>query len=593
MRLLLVLALPLLWAPVAHAAPQHAQAMYGAPKYSAGFSHFDYVNPDAPKGGTLRRHTVGSFDSLNPFIPRGTPAAGLGYLYDTLTVASDDEPFTQYGLLAETIDIADDRSSVTYRLRPQARFADGSPVTAEDVVFSFHALVEKGSPLYAFYYHDVEKVEALDAHTVRFSFAAGENQELALIVGQLQVLPKHYWAERDFSRGTLEPPLGSGPYRAVTVEAGKRIVYQRRDDYWGKDLAVNRGRYNFDRISFEYYLDDTVALEAFKAGRYDLRQEQSAANWANGYQGPALSRGDIILETFQHQLPTGMQGTVFNLRRPLFQDPVLREALGYAFDFEWTNQNIFHGQYRRTRSYFQNSELAATGLPSAAELALLTPLRDQLPARVFTEAYQPPVTDGSGRPRANLMVAQKMLRDAGYTLVDKQLHTPDGKPVQFEILLDNPVFERVIQPLVRNLATLGVRATVRRVDQPQYVERKRRFDFDMLIDVFPQSNSPGNEQRDFWSSSAADRPDSRNTLGLKDPAIDQLVENVIRAPDRAALVTATRALDRALQWGHYVIPNWYLDRFRLAYSRHLAHPDGNAPYGLPLDAWWDQRQVTR
>lgn len=589
MRTLIAILLSLC-ATGALAAPQyHAVAMHGEPKYPADFRHFDYVNPEAPKGGILRRHVIGSFDSFNPFIPRGTAAAGIGYLYDSLTTASQDEPFTQYGLLAHRIEMPEDRSWVIYHLRKEARFADGEPVTAEDVVFTFDTLLEKGSPFYSYYYGDIEQVEALDTHRVKFTFKPGDNRELALIVGQLQILPAHYWQEHDFSRGSLEIPLGSGPYRVASFDAGKRVVYERREDYWGKDLPVNRGQYNFDRITFEYFLDDTVALEAFKAGRYDLRVENVAANWATGYQGPALNRGDIVLETFAHSLPTGMQGFVYNLRRPLFQDRTLRKALAYALDFEWTNQNIFHGQYRRTRSYFQNSELAATGLPSEAELKLLEPLREQLPEEVFTQAYQPPASDGSGRPRENLLRAQALLREAGYTVRDSQLYTPEGQPVRFEILLDAPVWERIAVPFARNLQAIGVHAEVRRVDQPQYIERQRNFNFDMTVNVFPQSNSPGNEQRDFWHSSAVERPDSRNVIGLADPAIDALVDAVISARDREELVTSCRALDRALQWGHYVIPNWNLDYFRIAYQRHIAHPASNAPYGLPLDAWWDAR----
>lgn len=593
MRLRALLTAPLLLVPVlltlastSAANGSHAIAMHGEPKYAADFSHFDYVNPDAPKGGNLRRHTIGTFDSFNPFISRGSPAAGLGQIYDTLTVSSADEPFTQYGLLARSIETPEDRSWVIYHLREEARFADGKPVTADDVVYTFKLLTEKGQPFYSFYYGDVENVEALDKHRVKFSFKPGDNRELALIVGQMQVLPKHYWEERNFERGTLEAPLGSGPYRIASRDPGKRVVYERRDDYWGKDLPVNRGRHNFARISFEYFLDDTVALEAFKGGRYDLRVENVAANWANGYQGPALSRGDIIMDTFDHDLPAGMQAFTYNLRRPLFQDKTLRKALAYAFDFEWTNQNLFHGQYQRTRSFFENSELAATGLPDANELKLLEPLRDDLPEEVFTSVYNPPASDGSGRPRANLLRAQTLLREAGYTLRENQLHTPDGAPVRFEILIDSAHWERIALPFSNNLRGLGVRAEVRRVDQTQYTERLRRFDFDMVVNVFPQSNSPGNEQRDFWHSSAADRPDSRNLLGLQDEAIDTLVGHIISAQDRDALVTSTRALDRALQWGHYVIPNWYTDNFRIAYWKQIAHPGKPTPHGLPLDTWW-------
>jgi microcin C transport system substrate-binding protein len=571
------------------AAPgNHAIAMHGEPKYSADFRHFDYVNPAAPKGGTLRLHVIGTFDSLNKHIPKGNAAAGINYLYDTLTTASQDEPFTQYGLLAKTVELAADRTSVTYHLRPEARFADGVPVTAEDVVFTFELLTTKGSPFFAYYYADVTKVEALNKHSVRFLFRDNKNKELALIVGQLPVLPKHYWQDRDFSKPMLDKPLGSGPYRVETIQPGRRVVYSRRDDYWGKDLPVNRGQYNFDRISFEYYLDETVSLEAFKGGAYDWRAERSAKDWASGYNSPALSKGEIIKLEIPHRLPAGMQGFVMNQRRALFRDRSLREAIGLAMDFEWSNQNLFHNQYVRTRSYFQNSDMAATGLPSAAELKILEPFRKQLPEEVFSREYQPPTTDGSGRPRANLQRAQQLLREAGYRLDGNQLVTATGTPVRFEILLDSGAFERVALPFARNLKALGIDASVRRIDVTQYLERTRKFDYDMIIGMFPQSNSPGNEQRDFWHSAAVDMADSRNQIGLNDPVVDALVEMIINAPSREDLVVRTRALDRVLQWGHHVVPNWHLNRFRVAYRHTLAHPEVSPPYGLPLDAWWQK-----
>ncbi|MDF1630398.1 MAG: extracellular solute-binding protein [Alcanivoracaceae bacterium] len=586
-----ILLAPILFAVAisAHAAPgKHAIAMHGEPKYGAAFSHFDYVNANAPKGGTLRRHVIGTFDSFNPFIPQGNPATGTGYLYDTLTTPSQDEPFTQYGLLAKTIELAADRSYVTYHLHPQARFADGVAVTAEDVVFSFNLLTDKGSPFYAYYYGDVERVEAVSKHSVRFHFRTRENKELPLIVGQMPVLPKHHWKDRDFSKPSLEVPLGSGPYEVESFQPGRRVVYQRRDDYWAKNLPVNRGQYNFNHLSFEYFLDETVSLEAFKGGAYDWRLERSAKDWASGYNSPALTRKEIILEEIPHSLPSGMQGFVMNQRRELFTDRALREAIGLAMDFEWSNQNLFHGQYTRTRSFFQNSEMAATGLPSEAELKLLEPFRKQLPKEVFEKEYQPPETDGSGRPRENLQRAQQLLRAAGYTLEKNQLKTPKGALVRFEILLDSGAFERVALPFSRNLKALGIDASVRRIDPTQYLERVRKFDYDMIIAVFPQSNSPGNEQRDFWHSSAADMSDSRNRIGLKDPAVDALVEQIIRAQDREQLVVACRALDRVLQWGHYVVPNWHVNRFRVAYRSALARPKVNPPYGLPIDAWWQK-----
>lgn len=589
LRTLLLAPLLLTLVATTQAAPaSHAIAMHGKPKYDANFQHFDYVNPDAPKGGTLRRHVIGTFDSFNPYIPKGNAAAGTGYLYDTLTTASQDEPFTQYGLLASSIELADDRRHVTYRLRPEARFADGKPVTAEDVAFSFELLISKGSPGYAYYYADVEKAEVVDRLTVRFHFRSTENKELPLIVGQLPVLPRHYWQERDFSKPTLDKPLGSGPYQIEAVQPGRRVVYQRRDDYWAKNLPVNRGQYNFDQLSFEYFLDETVSLEAFKGGAYDWRLENSAKDWATGYASPALTRKEIILEEIRHQLPVGMQAFVMNQRRPLFQNRALREAIGLALDFEWSNQNLFQGQYVRTRSFFQNSEMAATGLPSAAELKILEPFRKQLPEEVFNREYQPPKTDGSGRPRENLQQAQLLLRDAGYALKQNQLFTAAGEPVKFEILLNSPAFERIALPFSRNLKALGIDASVRRIDPNQYVERVRKFDYDMIVGGFPQSNSPGNEQRDLWHSKAADTPDSRNLIGLKDPVVDALVELIISAPTREDLVTRCRALDRVLQWGHHVVPNWHIDRFRVAYRHTLQHPEISPPYGLPLDSWWQK-----
>ena len=570
----------------AEAITQHAIAMHGEPAYADGFTHFNYVNPDAPKAGTLRRHVIGTFDTFNPFISRGTAAAGIAYLYDSLTVASLDEPFTQYGLLAQSMQVPEDRSWIIYTLRKEARFADGTPVTAHDVVFSFTTLTEKGAPFYSFYYGDVDKVEALDDHRVKFSFKPGDNQELALIIGQMQVLPAHFWKDRDFTNASLDYPMGSGPYRLVSHEPGRQVVYERRDDYWAKNLPVKRGHHNFDRLTFEYFLDDTVALEAFKGGRYDLRMENRASTWASGYDSPALERGDIQLREIHHSLPAGMQGFVYNLRKPIFQDPVLREALAYAYDFEWANSNLFHGQYRRTRSYFQNSEMEAQGLPDEAEFALLEPLAQHLPPRVFTQTYHPPASDASGRDRKNLIKARQMLLDANYTLENRQLISPDGEPVRFQILLDSAAFERIVLPFAQNLQTLGVTADVRRVDPQQYTERLRKFDFDIVVHVFGQSNSPGNEQRDYWHSDAATRTDSRNIAGISNTGIDALVELLIAAPDRQSLVTRARALDRALQWGHYVIPNWHLDYFRVAYHTSLRHPDKEVPYGFPIDTWW-------
>jgi microcin C transport system substrate-binding protein len=567
----------------------YAMSIYGHPKYPANFNHFDYVDPDAPKGGRLRLDAIGTFDTLNPWTMKGTSADGLSRTYDTLTVASLDEPFTQYGLLAERMDLAPDRSWEIFYLNPNARFSDNTPVTAEDVVYTFHLLITKGSPFWAFYYKDVTNVKAIGKLAVKFTFKKGASRELPLIIGQMAILPKHYWEKHDFTKTTLTPPIGSGPYKVAEVNPGKRIVYQRRKDYWGKDLPVNRGLYNFDTISYDYYMDDTVALEAFKGGAYDFRNEMSAQRWATGYTGPALASGTIIKQTFPDLQPAGMQAFAFNLRNPLFDNRTLRHAISLAFDFQWTNKALFYGQYKRTRSYFQNSEMAAIGLPSRAELALLDPYRDKLPKEVFTQVYEPPVTDGHGRPRKNLRKAQQLLQQAGYQLKSNQLYTPDGKPVAFEFLLSSPAFERVVLPFTENLAALGIKVTPRRVDQPQYINRVRHFDYDMIVATFPESASPGSEQRIYWTSAAAKRPGSQNYIGIASPVVDALVDKLVNSHTHQELVTRCRALDRVLQWGYYVVPNWYNDHFRIAYRNTLAYPATSEKlYALPINAWWSK-----
>lgn len=564
----------------------HGLAMHGAPKYPAGFSHFAYVNPDAPKGGEVRLHAIGTFDTLNHLNLKGVAAVGLGGLYDTLLTSSDDEAFSEYGLLAESVEVAADRSFAVFHLRPEARWHDGAPVTARDVVFSLALLKEKGHPFYRAYYAGVERAEAVGERSVRFSFSGGENRELPLIVGQMPVLPQHYWEEREFDRTTLEPPLGSGPYRIAGVDPGRAIIYARVDDYWGRDLPVNRGRHNFARMRFDYYRDATVALEAFKAGEYDFRQENVARDWATGYDVPAARQGLLVRQEIFHERPTGMQAFVMNTRRPLFSDRRVRQALAYAFDFEWTNANLFYGQYTRTSSYFSNSELAAAGLPGPEELAILEPFRGRVPEEVFTREYRPPATDGSGQIRENLRRALALLSEAGWTVRDKKLRNDRGEAFSFEILLNAPTWERISLPFAKNLERLGIEARVRTVDAAQYQKRVEDFDFDMVVDVFGQSLSPGNEQRDFWSSTAADEPGSRNTIGVKDPVVDALVDLVIAAPDRESLIHRTRALDRVLLWGHYVIPHWHIRSFRVAYWDKFGRPEVTPRYALAFDAWW-------
>jgi microcin C transport system substrate-binding protein len=564
----------------------HGLSMYGDLKYGPGFKHFEYVNPSAPKGGDVRLAAIGTFDTLNPFVLKGVPAAGLGELFDTLTVGSADESFSQYGVVAETIEMPADRSWVAYTLRSEARFHDGSPITVEDVIWTLETLKTKGHPFYRSYYAQVMKAEKVAERKVRFSFGPGDNKELPLIVGQLPVLSRAYWGKRDFEKTTLEPPLGSGPYRIEAVEPGRSISYRRVKDYWGARLPTSVGRDNFDTIRYDYYRDTTVALEAFKGGEYDFRQENSAKNWATGYTGPAVTQGLIRKEEIRNEVPTGMQAFVYNMRRPVFQDPRVRRALAYAFDFEWANKNLFYGTYARTKSYFSNSELASSGLPSPEELKILEPFRGKISEDVFTREYQPPATDGSGNIREGVRDALRLLGEAGWIIKGQKLVNAKGEPMAFEILLSDSNWERIALPFVKNLERLGVTARVRVVDPAQYQKRAEEFDFDMTITVWSQSLSPGNEQRDFWTSEVAQVRGSRNLAGIRDPVVDKLVELVIQAPDRQDLVARTRALDRVLLWGHYVIPHWHIQMFRVAYWDKFRRPAKSPRYALGFDTWW-------
>ena len=569
----------------------HAIAMHGQAKYPANFSHFDYADPQAVKGGRLKLGVQGTFDSLNPFIAKGTAADRLNLIYDSLTVQSGDEAFSRYGLLAETIEIPEDRSWVIYHLRQNAYFHDGHPITAEDVVFSFNILREQGSPVYQSYYRQVEAVEALDDYRVKFSFNGDVNRELALIVGEFAILPQHYWRDRDFSRSSLELPLGSGPYRIAEVNAGRRLVYQRVPDYWARDLPVNVGLYNFDRIQLDYYKDAVVLLEALKAGQYDVRVENYSKQWATGYTGNAIDRGWLKREQIAHQNPTGMQCFLMNLRNPLFQDIRVRQALTYAFDFEWTNKNLFYDAYTRTDSFFSNSELASHGPLPAEERTILQPFAQQLPASLFEQPFQLPASVADGYNRHNLRQSVRLLREAGWQVVDNQLvHQQTGQPFVFEILLVQPSFERIVNPYAKALKKLGISVTIRHVELSQYINRARTFDFDMIVHSIGQSLSPGNEQLEYWHSSRADTQGGRNLLGLRNPVVDQLVEAIIAAQDRQQLIYLTRALDRVLLNNYYVIPQWHIGSHRLAYwdkfSRPAQAPKYDANFELGLLTWW-------
>ena len=571
----------------AHAATTPGMSLFGDLKYAPDFKHFDYVNPEAPKGGAMRLSSIGTFDTLNPFVVKGVPAAGIGGIFDTLTARSEDEPGSEYGLVAETIELAGDKLSVLYTIRKEARFHDGTPMTPEDVVWTFEALRVKGHPMYRSYYGDVTKVEKEGERGVRFTFKSAENRELPQIIGEMPVLSKAYWSGRDFEKTTLDPPLGSGPYKIESVDPGRAITYRRVADYWAADLPVMKGRYNVDVMHYDYYRDGTIALEAFKAGQYDVRRENSSKSWATGYDSPAVRAGLIKKEQIPNELSSGMQGFGFNLRRPIFRDPRVREALAYAFDFEWSNKNLFYGSYQRTRSYFDNSELAATGVPQGEELKILEKFRGHIPDAVFTAEYNPPKYDGSGNIRDGLRSALKLLKEAGWTSKgEKLVNDETGQPFEFEILLDDPQMERIVLPFTKNLERMGVTAHVRTVDPSQYEKRMETFDFDMAVALFPQSLSPGNEQREFFGSAAASEQGSRNILGIKDKAIDELIEELINAPDRESLVAHTRALDRVLQYGYYVVPNFHLGAFWVAYWDKFRRPITAPKYSVGMETWW-------
>lgn len=568
-------------------AAEHALAMYGTPKYGPEFQHFDYVDPDAPKGGEMRRWALGSFNSLNPFILKGEPASIVTSTFDTLAVQSADEPFSVYGLIAEAIKVPEDRSSVTFVLREAARFHDGTPIEPHDVVWTFNTLMEKGHPAYRVYYRDVAEVEQTGPRSVTFRFKDSGNRELPLILGQLPVLPEHALAERGFDKQTLEPMLGSGPYKVGRFESGRFIELQRVEDYWAADLPVNRGRHNFDRLRVEYFRDTNAAMEAFKAGKYDVREEHVSKLWATAYDFPAANAGLVVKARIPHEEPQGMQAFFMNSRRAVFSDPKVRHALAYAFDFQWTNETLFYGAYTRTKSYFANSELAARGLPSDAELALLEPFRDQLPEEVFNAEYAPPSTAGQGGLRTNLRTASRMLKEAGWVIRDgRRVNAESGEPLAFEIMISQPSMERVVNPFVESLRRLGVEATPRVVDASQYQNRMEQFDYDMTTFRYGQSPSPGNELRDRFGSEAAQTPGSSNYLGVSDPVVDALIDKVLSSETREELVNRTNALDRVLLWSHYVIPHWHIPAYRLAYWDRFGKPETRPIYAVGLDTWW-------
>ncbi len=580
--------------PGAAAAPRHhALSLVGEPKFGPDFKHFDWVDPDAPKGGTVRQWALGSFDSLNAFSVRGSPATGLGLIYDTLMTTSPDEASTEYGLVAKWVSFPEDFSTVTFGLRPEARFHDGTPIGPEDVVFSLEAL-KKAHPHYNAYYRNVLRAEKTGEHEVTFTFDQKGNRELPQIVGQLPVLPRHFWQAkgpngemRDLSRSGLEVPLGSGPYRIKSVDAGRSIVYARVDDWWARDLPVSKGQWNFDELVFTYFRDRVPAFEAFKAGTIDFWRETSAKSWATAYDFEAVRRGQVKKEEIAVKTVTPMQAFVFNARRKQFQDPRVRRAFNLAFDFEWMNRNLFYDQYKRTESYFGNSELEATGLPSGRELEILKEIEKEVPPEVFTTEWKNPVNTTPEDQRNNLRQAARLLADAGWTAKGGVLTNAAGEQLTVEFLLVQPDFERVVLPFKTNLERLGVRTSVRIVDTSQYQRRSDSFDYDIIVDSFPQSISPGNEQRNFWGSAAAGTEGSQNSIGVRNPAVDKLIDRIIFARDRAELVAATRALDRVLLWNHYVIPQWHTPYDRIATWAIFGRPEKLPEQAVSfMRVWW-------
>lgn len=579
----------------------HAMSLIGAPKYGPDFKHFDYVNPDAPKGGTVRLYGIGTFDSLNLISFKGNKASGLAYIYDQLMARSLDESSAEYGQLAEWVSYPPDFSSVTYKLRDNARWHDGKPVTPEDVIFSLTVL-KANNPAYSGYYKNVTHAEKTNEHEVTFYFDQKNNRELPQIVGQLVILPKHFYEGPDAAGrkpdGTwLETPLGSGPYKIKTVNAGRYIVYERVQDYWGADLPVSIGYNNFDEIRFDYFLDRLPAFEAFKAGKLDYMAESSAKSWATAYGFPAVVNKSVIKrDDIQLKNPEPMQAFVFNIRRDKFKDPRVRQAFNLVFNFEWLSQNIFYSQYQRTSSFFENTELAAKGLPQGKELEILNEVRDQVPAEVFTTEYKNPVNATPQDIRRNTREAARLLREAGYEIRNNRLVNKDtGKALEVEFLLISPDFERVVTPFKQSLERIGVTSTIRVIDASQYQRRTDNYDYDIIVDTFGQSESPGNEQRDFWGSEAADRPGSRNTIGIKNPAIDKVIERIIYAKDREELIAACQAMDRILLWNHYVVPQWFSPKERIAYWNKYSHPETlpSRSVGFPEIWWYDKEKAAK
>lgn len=571
------------------AEPQHGIAMHGAPLHGPGFEHFSYANPDAPKGGDLKLAAIGSFDSLNPLIIKGVSAGGIrDYVFESLMARAYDEPFSLYGLLAETVETPDDRSWVEFRVREEARFSDGTPVTVDDVVFSLETLRDKGRPNHKYYYSKVAEIVRPDAQTVRFVFGPDGDREMPLIMGLMPIIPKHIYETRAFDETTLVPPIGSGPYVITEVEPGARVVYSRSPNYWGKDLPVNRGHYNFDRLIYDYFRDANASFEAFKAGLYDIRPEDDPTRWATGFDIPAVRDGRIELKSFTKATPSGMRALVYNTRRAVFDDPKVRAALSLVFDFEWVNTNFYYSAYKRTQSFYDGSELASTARPASdTERSLLAPYAGVVSADILSNGYTAPVSDGTARNRQNRRAAIKALESAGWVIKDGvMVDATSGQQLAFEITVATLEDQRLALNYSDALKSIGVDGNVRYVDSSQYQQLRQTYDFDMIFNFWYASLSPGNEQSFYWGMDAADQDGTRNYMGVKEPAVDGMIEAMLAARERDKFVAAVRALDRVLLSGDYVIPLFYQPDQWVAHWSRLKHPEETSLYGYKINTWW-------
>ena len=568
---------------------QHGVAMHGDLKYPKNFKKFDYASDKAYKGGTIKLSSIGTFDNLNPYILKGVAAWQTTYLFETLMKSSFDEPFSQYGLIAKSVKIPEDRSWIIFKIRKIAKFSNGEKIKPEDIIFSFNILTTKGHPIYKTYYGQVDKVEKFSENEVKFSFKGDPNPELPLIIGyQLPIFSKKYWDGKEFDKTTLNPPLGSGPYLVSDVKPGRSITLKKNPNYWGNKINVNVGRFNFDTIHTDFYRDETVALEAFKSGAYDFKQENSSKNWATAYKFGAVKEGRVKVEEIKYFRPSGMQGFAFNMRKSIFQNINVRKALTYAFDFEWSNRNLFYNAYTRTKSFFDNSDLSSQSFPSEEELVILEKYRGKIPEEIFTSIFSPPNTDDENGLRKNLRFARRLLKEEGWIIKnDVLINRETGEIFKFEILLRSPLFERIVLPMKRNLKKLGIEVSIRTVqDDSQYIRRLEDFDYDMIVVNYGSIISPGNEQKNYWGSSTADQPGSPNYMGVKNPVLDEIIDELISAKSRQELVTYTKVLDRILLFNYYLIPQFHIGHYRVAYWNKLSRPAISPKYDLGFDFWW-------